>query len=476
MLWLCAHLTHLPLEIFLRGERTTDPFVVIDAGHVVAANPPAIRGGVRAGMRLSAAQTLVPFLHHRERALGAEGRALRQIAAWALQFTSRISLQPPQSLMLEIGGSLRYFGGLETLRSRIGHGLETLGYRCLLAIAPTPTAALLLARAGREQPVTDEEELPSAISGLPVTVLNPDERQLAALDGLGVRTLGDCMALPRQGLSRRLGPGLMRQVDRALGRLAEPRRDWQPPARFHSELELSAEVLQTEHLIFGLNRLVRELCGYLRGTESGTQRFQIRLQHLRQADTPFSVGLVAAGRDPEHLLELTRQRLERITLPAPVVGLTLGTRDIHRLPPENRTLLEEQPAAVDGTRYGALLERLSARLGERTVQGVRIREEHRPEQAWEYAPPGERGPTVSLPERPTWLLTCPHPLEARGGQPIWHGPLVLERGPERIESGWWDGGDIARDYYIAVNPEGERVWLFRERRGRQGWFLHGIFA
>jgi len=27
--------------------------------------------------------------------------------------------------------------------------------------------------------------------------------------------------------------------------------------------------------------------------------------------------------------------------------------------------------------------------------------------------------------------------------------LVLEQGPERIESGWWDGRGVARDYYIA---------------------------
>ena len=49
-------------------------------------------------------------------------------------------------------------------------------------------------------------------------------------------------------------------------------------------------------------------------------------------------------------------------------------------------------------------------------------------------------------------------------------------GPERIESGWWDGDDVTRDYFVALNADGARFWVFRERSGASGWFLHGIFA
>jgi protein ImuB len=53
--------------------------------------------------------------------------------------------------------------------------------------------------------------------------------------------------------------------------------------------------------------------------------------------------------------------------------------------------------------------------------------------------------------------------------------LVLEEGPERIESGWWDGKGVARDYYIARRAQGARWWVFQERN-TQAWYLHGVFA
>jgi len=58
------------------------------------------------------------------------------------------------------------------------------------------------------------------------------------------------------------------------------------------------------------------------------------------------------------------------------------------------------------------------------------------------------------------------------------GPLALLAGPERIESGWWDGDDIARDYFVARTPKASVVWIYRERGALQGgqWYLHGLFA
>ena len=84
-------------------------------------------------------------------------------------------------------------------------------------------------------------------------------------------------------------------------------------------------------------------------------------------------------------------------------------------------------------------------------------------------------PVPAIP-RPLWLLQTPQPLEVRAGLPQRGGPLTLLSEPERIESGWWDGGDIARDYYSACDTHGVRLWVFRERHAPHGWFLHGIFG
>jgi protein ImuB len=74
-----------------------------------------------------------------------------------------------------------------------------------------------------------------------------------------------------------------------------------------------------------------------------------------------------------------------------------------------------------------------------------------------------------------WLLPKPRPLEVRG-QCLWYaGPLDLGEEHERIETGWWDGFQVARDYFIATTGSGERLWVYRERHGQRGWFLHGLF-
>ena len=74
------------------------------------------------------------------------------------------------------------------------------------------------------------------------------------------------------------------------------------------------------------------------------------------------------------------------------------------------------------------------------------------------------------PVRPLWLLHEPYALSM--------GPagaaVELESGPERIESGWWDGFEVSRDYFVGRNQQGETLWLYRDRGGH--WFVHGIFA
>ena len=153
-------------------------------------------------------------------------------------------------------------------------------------------------------------------------------------------------------------------------------------------------------------------------------------------------------------------------------------------------------------------KRLRARLGARSVCTLSVRGEHRPERAWQacdglheivdrqLAMPassqsyfrsspaltiahGEEGQgrpaTLALPLRPIFLLPDPRRLVVRDGRPIMNGRLLLHTDSERIENGWWDEADIARDYYAAVNAKGESYWVFRDLRTHQ-WYLHGIFA
>ena len=84
--------------------------------------------------------------------------------------------------------------------------------------------------------------------------------------------------------------------------------------------------------------------------------------------------------------------------------------------------------------------------------------------------------SVAMPLRPLWLIEPPEALREIGGRPQRGGALALAAGPERIEAGWWDGGDVRRDYFIAIDGAGRRLWIFRDPRPPGGWFLQGMFA
>jgi protein ImuB len=83
---------------------------------------------------------------------------------------------------------------------------------------------------------------------------------------------------------------------------------------------------------------------------------------------------------------------------------------------------------------------------------------------------------MAVPPRPLWLVNPPEALREARGRPQRAGPLTLLAGPERIESGWWDGGDMRRDYFVALDNAGCWLWIFRDPRPPGGWFLHGWFA
>ena len=151
----------------------------------------------------------------------------------------------------------------------------------------------------------------------------------------------------------------------------------------------------------------------------------------------------------------SRRRCEAWSLsPAPCAGLSASSLDA----------FAGLTGAASRDSAPQLVERLRARLGEEAVYGVCLIPEHRPEAAW------RRVHELRLNAR-RQLLTEPAASmqECRARYGCWTNrcryrkPEILQ-GPERIESGWWDGKGVARDYYIARQSHGARLWVFQERQ------------
>lgn len=468
MLWLALHFPALSLEIFSRGAAASGPLAVIEKqgnrSRVIACNEAASALGVRTGMPVAAAQALATNLVVRVRDLVAEQESLAGLAAWAGRFTPAVSFQSPGGLLLEIGSCLRLHRGLDNLLGQVRSGLNEMGYASTHACAPTPHGAWLLALAGMEAVIREPAQLEKVLGTLPVRLLDQPPATLASLEMVGAHTLGDCMRLPRAGLARRFGQRLLDELDRALGRLPEAREFFVPPHSFERRLELPAQVHEAEALLFAARRLLPELEGYLSLRQAGVQEFELICCHEYVPDTVLKLGFVQPTRAVGRMQLLLRETLGRTRLPAPVHTIMLNARLILPLEVSNTDLFQDGAEAGDGN---LLLERLRVRLGKEAVFGIAPAADHRPERAWRHCEAGDDTGLSGNLQRPLWLL--PRPL------PCQEGRLVLKVGPERIESGWWDGMDVVRDYYVAQNRNGSRLWVYCER-GSGEWFVHGLFA
>lgn len=476
--WIALCLPRLPLESFLRASSTAEPWAVAENRNVVDCNEAAFAEGVRARMARAAAATLSPKLQFRERESAAERAALEGVATWAGRFSPNVALAEASGshgLLLEVSGSLNLFKGLPAICAALARGIAQLGYTASLASAPTAHGAWLLARGGSSSPCMAVNDLPRRLHPLPIEVLACDARSLATLEAIGVRTIGEVLALPRSGLNQRFGRGLSEQLDRALGSQADPRTYFTPPERFWAVLELPSEIHEAGALIFALQRLFEQLGGFLAARDGGVQQLRIELFH-KQARTDVVIGLVRPSRDTDHFILLAREKLSTIGLKEPVRRIALAADDILALVHENLDLLEDRPRRP-GDWHG-LIEHLRARLGNHAVSGIATEAGYRPEAAWRVTEPGERSQDLhEFGSRPLWLLKNPKRLQEVGTSPHCDGPLALLSGPERIESGWWDGRDAVRDYFIARAKTESLLWIYRERGLESGhWYLHGIFG
>lgn len=494
MRWLALHLPALPLEVHERAAEVSTPLAIgikRNGERVLRCNPAAAACGIRPGLGVGAARALCARLVVLPQRPELEREALERLAAWAIRFTPQVSLAPPRALLLDVAGSLGLFGGPEALIGQVELGAVGLGYRGRLVLAPTPLGALILAMQGwgegtapkgpsrsggaARRWVADLPALRAALNGLPLPALGLSPRELDDLARMGLRQAGDLLRLPRRGLRERLGPRRIDWLERLLGESPDPRPAFAPPLHYEGRLELPAEVDLVESLVFPCRRLLGELGGLLAGRQAGVQRLDWRLGHADRADTRFELGAAAPLGDPGRWLELLRGRLERLELPAPVREIGLAATGLKPLAPAPMDLFPTllPPAQAPDT---ALLDRLRARLGRDAVRGLAMVADHRPERAWRWVEPGETGTGIPRPDRPLWLLPEPQPLEEHDGRPWLAGPLDLGEERERIDTGWWDDLEVARDYFVATTGRGERLWVYREIKGRRDWYLHGVFG
>jgi protein ImuB len=445
---------------------------------------------------------------------------IEPLAHWCMRFSPSVGIEsspPAESLLLDITGVAHLFGGEAGLVETILRELAAKGLRVQAAVADTIGAAWAVAHFPRRKEkgerrkedcklqIEESNCLPPssfilypssfslvpagqtlpALRPLPVEALRLPRAAVALLRELGIRRIEQLEALPRRELLPRFGPGLLEHWDRAVGRLDEPLPLYRPGLRFAAGWSPEVPLARREAIEAGLAKLAGHLSEMLCRAGRGAMQLECRLECTAGDPLQVSVGLFQPTAWAEHLVQLLAVRLERLRIAGPVRHVRLAAPATAPLQPRPQELFSGAEKGTNAFCLAGLVDRLSNRLGQHAVVRVRLVPDAQPEMAYRYVPLVKHCRRLpcgkdAKPQaaRPLRLLTTPLLLPSGLPLPLrffGHAHRIAKTwGPERIETGWWRGQTVGRDYYRVETSTGRRFWIFRNLRDGR-WFLHGVF-
>ncbi len=463
--WLYLHFPDLYRHSL--AQDSAQPFAVLHAtdSRVLQLNKAAEKYGIARDMPLASALYLCPELHAHTLNEEQQRRLLEQRALWAYQFSAQICPDPTEGLWLEAGSMLSLFGGLDAFWERIASQCQQQQWPVQMATGLTPLAARWLALADAGRPTLSAAALQPLLQSLPLDQLQLDLHDLAALQRLGISTLGELLRLPLAETGRRISVRLMQQLRQLLGETPLPMQRFQPPLTFHADVPFLYEVEHRNGLLFPLSRQLDSLSGFLCHHQLATRWLDIQLVHREPPDTHWRFGLARPEYRHAELVQICRYQLEKKQLRAPVLELHLRCQQFQPQVQRQQTCLSDDQSTPDED--NSLLNRLQSRLGTEQLQRISSNGDPRPEYSWHPLSLEQQSaatPARDPRERPLWLLQTPLPCSP---------PTQILCGPERIDAGWWDHHPVRRDYYQVLAHE-QLLWIFRDDQGQ--WFIQGYFA
>lgn len=466
---------------------------------IVAASQPALERGITVGMTVAEARGLLnqsqrrrapaTYLYAEPHDARADRMALAQLAEWCEQFSPLVGLEDadlPETLLLDVTGLAALYGSEEKLVARVAEQFSRRGLTVCLALADTVGAAWALSHYKGDE--------------LPIAALRLSAQTLAWLTDLGIRTIEQLATLPRAGLAQRFGDELLRRWDQMTGAAAEVIVAHRPAPQFEADVSFEFATDRPEQLEAIIAHHVERILARLATRGLGIQKLVCELRCEGGRSVPLMISLFRATGTLRHLMELVRLRLEKLSLMQPVSGLRISATVVGPLEYRQQELFADvgRESAWGETReLAALIDRLSSRLGYDAVLRAKLCPDPQPEYACRYEAWIDAQPSRSRPEpdraalrklrpqeRPLRLAREPVALAVAaapvGGLPPRFRLAGREHvvahhwGPERIETGWWRGRSVRRDYYRIETATGHRWWIFRRLHDRQ-WFVQGWF-
>ena len=329
------------------------PFAtVIAAGGrqlLAAVNPAAAAEGLAPGMPLADALSFLPGLVTRPAALVEDAAALRLLAEWCGRYSPWTAPDGSDGVKIEITGSAHLRGGEAELAADLSHRLSRQGIVHCLAIADTIGAAWAVARyAARDAApcIVAPDGACEAIAPLPVVALRLDPAVVQGLHRVGLRRVGEVMAMPRDALARRFGEELGRRRDQALGDMPEPLSPLgEVPAR-RVRLSFAEPIADPADLARAAERLTQDLVTRLEREGMGARRLELGFHRVDGRVERIRIGTARPSRDPVHLARLMTGKLDTVDPGLGIEDAILAAFAVETLAPEqleNPDLLKVNP-------------------------------------------------------------------------------------------------------------------------------------
>ncbi len=378
--------------------------------------------------------------------------------------------------MLEIGGCAHLYGGEAGLLSTLSRllGRDTIAHQ--VALAGTPGAASALARSGSGVILPTGEEK-SGLSDLPVMALRLSEEAETLLRRFGLTRIGQLYGIDRKALARRFRSAqfcdaVLLRLDQALGERAEALIPLRPPPAHTARLNCPEPIQTIEAIKIGLEQLAEELCQTLSTRGEGARAFCLLAFRADGTLDMTTITLARPARNPVHILRLFTEKLDKINPGFGIDLLLLEARRTGAMETSAVALSGDLAASdTDAAALAALVDRITAKLGENAVTMTDFEESHLPERAEQHvafhvrAKTPEQRPSRS--PRPIRFLTPPERIEVLAQVPdgppkrfVWRRlarKVIKADGPERISPEWWRHS--APPSLAKVDAKTQRKWL-----------------
>ncbi len=489
-LWLCLCFPNLAVEVFTR-DRTKEAVLITEKKIVVFLNQEARNLGLKPGISVAEALTIDESINFFERNKSREIEKLSQIAQWLYRFTPNVSIKKPKSVLLELSGSLKLFGGLKKIQQKILKSLEEKGLSVQVGVNMSPLSAQCFSEANAGKNLKD---IKTSISSIPIHILEVDQKIVGSLHKMGVYNCGQLFRLPLSDLSHRFGGQFTLYLKKLIGTIPDPQIFIENKPYFKSDITLIPEISDKNSLIFPMRRLIGELNEFLDARKLLTDSLLFKISHRNYKPKTLSVLLAKPEKDLRIFLMLAKLKLEKTDLMPEIDNICLLSERFSKSKNDSGDLFHETqfrqkdgyfPSKTEEKWRVQLINMMTAKLGPDSCYTLSTVSDHRPELSWSKEQPGQTNNPIKPSKqmdsdkeenpRPLLLLKAPKRIPEKNRSPDSLETLKILRGPERIDVGWWDNHPVARDYFIARDSSGALYWIYYDLSSDK-WYLHGIFS